>query len=219
MSPRGRGWVLALVLLPALAGCGDTGNPYDIPPLLAGVVRLDASLADAAGTPTGTRTTSTASGARVWLVESGRAVDSTLTLNDGVYLFELKLNHVYRTQAGVRPGFVDSSNQITADRHVGYYPDTLRLRRAGDLVSRPNPFTTTVVLSFQLAADARVDIGIYDLAARRVRVLAARTFAAGSYQLSWDGTDETAQAVPNGMYWVLLQTPGGTRAELVIKQP
>jgi flagellar hook assembly protein FlgD len=75
-----------------------------------------------------------------------------------------------------------------------------------------------VTLSFQLAADAHADIGVYDLSATRVRVLASRIFTAGSHQLIWDGKDDAAAAVRDGMYWVLLQTASETRAELVLKE-
>jgi hypothetical protein len=119
MTPRGTRWIWALALLPALGGCGSDHNPYDIPPILAGVVRLDASLADAAGTPTGTRTTTRADGVRVWLIESAQAADSTLTAR-GAYAFVVGRGHTYRTQCGVRPAFVDNSNQITANRDEAF---------------------------------------------------------------------------------------------------
>ena len=61
-------WLLAPLL--ALVGCDH--NPYGIGPILAGVVRLDASLADGAGVPTGTRTVTTATNVRVWLTDGAR---------------------------------------------------------------------------------------------------------------------------------------------------
>jgi len=213
---RGRyGWICALALMPALAGCES--DPYHIGPMLVGVVRLDAALADASGTPIGTQTVTNADGVRVWLIEAGRAVDSTLTIR-GVYTFSVTRGHSYRTQFGVRPAFVDSSELIIATRDAAFDVDTLRLGRAGDLASRPNPFATQVALSFQLGNDTHVEIAVYDLSANRVRALASRAFPAGSHVLSWDGTDDATHEVGDGMYWVLLQTAKETRAELIVKQ-
>lgn len=206
------------MLLPALTGCAAPDNPYGIPPQLAGEVRLDASLADAAGNPLGTKVITRSDGVRVWLVESGQVVDSTLVTN-GVYHFFAKQDRAYRVLAGIRPAFLDSTEEVITTRSIGYYPDTLRLARRGNLASRPNPFSFQVVLEFPLAADTHVEITVHDLSSKRVRVLASRTFLAGSHQLAWDGMDDSAATVPDGMYWVLFQTASETRAELVIKQP
>ena len=208
----------ALALLAALVGCGDNSNPFHIPPIVAGVVRLDASLSDSSGSPTGTRTSTTANGVCVWLMEDGRFVDSDTTF-DGAYAFPLVREHSYRTVFGVPPSFLDSSGVITPTRDVAIYTDTLRLGRAGDFAGSPNPFATAVNLRFQLATDTHVDIEVYDLAAKRVRVIGSLMLPAGTHAALWDGTDDSAHEVADGMYWVLLRSPNETRAELVVKQP
>jgi hypothetical protein len=218
MKPRGVGWIWAMSLLPALSGCSDNSNPYGIPPMLGGVVRLDVSMADVDGNPLGTRVITNADGVRAWLVEGSQPVDSALTKR-GVYVLTMTKNHTYRAQAGIRPAFVDSTEEVLAARDIGYYPDTLRLARVGDLTSHPNPFQFQVTLLFQIASDTQLEISVYDLSAKRVRVLASRTFVAGFQQILWDGRDDAAQVVADGMYWVLLQSASETRAELVIKQP
>lgn len=213
---RHRWWVLPLLGL--LGGCATPDNPYKIPPMLAGTVRLDAALSDATGVPTGTRVTITADGVRVWLTEAGVPVDSVLTRNGGYLLFA-KHGHTYRVRAGIPPGFADSSAAITTVRDIGYYPDTLRLGRVGDLVSSPNPFNTQVRVLFRLAADTPMELTVHDLAARRVRLLASGLLPAGLHLVLWDGKDDAANVVPDGMYWVLFRSASETRAELVIKGP
>lgn len=209
-------WILGLGWLPLLSGCGS--NPYAPGPIAAGVVRVDASLADASGTSAGTLRTTTADGIRVWLLEGGREVDSTLTMR-GAYAFGLRKGHAYRTRVRVTPAFADSLPAFTPTGDVTTYLDTLVLEPRGDLTSRPNPFTSQVMLQFQLATLAHVELHVYDLSAAQVRTLASRDFAAGTYQVSWDGLDDAGRAVRNGMYWALLAIPGETRAALVIKQP
>jgi hypothetical protein len=207
-----------LTLLPALSGCAEPDNPYNLPPMIAGMVRLDATLADATGSPLGTKVTTRADGVRIWLIEAGQVVDSTL-VERSAYVFSVEKNHSYRIQAGIRPAFVDSTEEIIPTRSIGYYPDTLRLGRRGDLAGRPNPFSSQAALLFGLAVDTHVELAVYDLSARRVRMLASRTFVAGLHALLWDGLDDSANMVPAGMYWVLFQSISETRAELLIKQP
>lgn len=211
-------WIWAFASLALLGGCGQTDNPYHLPPMIAGHVRLDAALADANGVPAGTQVTIEADGVRVWLIEAGQAVDSALT-EKGVYLLLGKQHHAYRVQTGIRPAFVDSTELILADRGVAYYPDSLRLHRSGDLTSRPNPFTGQVELRFQIATNTHAEITVYNLAAARVRLLGSLNLPAGTHAVLWDGRDDANNVVGDGMYWVLLQTDSETRAELVIKQP
>ena len=215
MASGRREGILALTLATTAVGCGDA---YHIPPMIAGVVRLDATLSDVDGNPNGTTQITTASGVRVWLMEAGRPVDSTLT-DRGVYVFFVTRGHTYRIRTGVPPAFVDSTAPVTPDRDVAFYVDTLRLGRTGDLVSRPNPFPSQVELRYSFGTDTYADIGAYSVDTSRRRVLASQLFVSGAHALLWDGKDDSTNAVPDGLYWLLLQTPTETRAELLLKQP
>ena len=52
------------------------------------------------------------------------------------------------------------------------------------------------------AAGANVDIAVYNVAGRRVKVLATGPQPGGSKYLTWDGTDATGARVPRGVYFV-----------------
>jgi M6 family metalloprotease-like protein len=65
----------------------------------------------------------------------------------------------------------------------------------------PNPFTKEVRLSFDLDRPGRVAIAIYDVAGRRVKAVADRTFGAGPHSLVWDGTDARGERVNAGIYF------------------
>ncbi|MBI5464874.1 MAG: T9SS type A sorting domain-containing protein [Ignavibacteriales bacterium] len=52
----------------------------------------------------------------------------------------------------------------------------------------PNPFNPTTAISFQLSADSRVLLTVYDLLGREVATLVNREMAAGTYRVSFDGT-------------------------------
>jgi len=67
----------------------------------------------------------------------------------------------------------------------------------------PNPFTGTMRMAFAVeGAGERVDIGVFDLAGRRVQTLASGYLSGGTHQLSWDGTDIRGQRVGVGVYFV-----------------
>jgi hypothetical protein len=74
-----------------------------------------------------------------------------------------------------------------------------------DLASRPrpNPFTGTTRLAYAVdAARSRVEIGVFDIAGRRIRALASGFQEPGNYTVSWDGTTDRGAHVPAGVYWI-----------------
>ncbi len=65
---------------------------------------------------------------------------------------------------------------------------------------RPNPFQDVVILSYTLAHAAHVELAIYDVRGRLIRMLSDAYRAAGSYETSWDGTIETGEPTAPGVY-------------------
>ncbi len=182
-------------------------------------MRLDATLADPAGTPTGTLRNTDWNGIRVWLLEGSSRVDSDVTIV-GAYGFSMKRGHTYRILAGVPPAVADTSLFFTPARDAAFDLDTLRLGRRGDLTSRPNPFAFNVELTFALAAPTHVDLEILDMGTHRVRTLLSQDRVAGYHQVTWDGRDDHGDVVHDGFFWAVLGAPGGdARAELLVKQP
>jgi len=57
-----------------------------------------------------------------------------------------------------------------------------------------------------IAQTGRVQVHVYDVAGRRVRLLADRVFPAGEQTLVWDGTDDGGRKVPRGVYFVRSST-------------
>jgi len=52
---------------------------------------------------------------------------------------------------------------------------------------------------------ARVEIGVFDIAGRRMRMLAEGVQPAGRHSVTWDGRDESGAHVRKGMYFVRIQ--------------
>lgn len=209
--------ILALAVILGCAGCDD--NPYDVPPMAAGGVRLTARLSDPLGNVVDTLSSTSDNGVKVWLLEADARVDSNLTRN-GVYVFSLKVGHTYRVLAGVPPVLTDTLKSFTVidDARAIYPDDTLSLQPFGVLGSGPNPFSFQVELRFSVATQGTCTLEIHDLRGARVRTIANRSFPAGLHSLLWNGRDDLNGALPAGKYWALLTTPDGTSADLLILQ-
>jgi flagellar hook capping protein FlgD len=62
-------------------------------------------------------------------------------------------------------------------------------------------------LSFGITRKEKVELKVYDVTGRLVKVLANREFAAGEHTIFWDGSDEGGRLVPRGVYFYQLRTP------------
>ena len=62
-----------------------------------------------------------------------------------------------------------------------------------------NPFRAATVLNYSLAAKSRVALRVYDRSGREIRALLNAEQPAGSYNLRWDGRDNSGCLVPAGV--------------------
>ncbi|MCP4548545.1 MAG: T9SS type A sorting domain-containing protein [bacterium] len=75
----------------------------------------------------------------------------------------------------------------------------------------PNPFNPTTSITFGLDAEGPLQLAIYDIQGRLVRILEDRErHPAGFHSVEWHGRDRMGREVPGGVYLIRLQTPGGT---------
>lgn len=72
----------------------------------------------------------------------------------------------------------------------------------------PNPIRGPTTIRFQLDAAARVNLAVFDLSGRRVRVIVDADYPAGTYGLPWDGRDGRGHRVASGVYYLRLQAGG-----------
>ena len=92
-------------------------------------------------------------------------------------------------------------------------PVGLQLRR-----NAGNPFTSRMSVSYSLPGPAVVKLAVYDALGRVVRSLVAgRQDGPRWYTVEWDGRDDRLQSAPNGVYFVRLVTPEGTKSVSVVR--
>jgi len=65
---------------------------------------------------------------------------------------------------------------------------------------QPNPFNPSTTIAFELAADGQLELAIFDLRGRLVKMLVSGSGTAGSYRANWNGLDRQGRIVPSGAY-------------------
>ena len=80
--------------------------------------------------------------------------------------------------------------------------------RSLSLTVGPNPSAGAAEVVFTLFGDETVDLGVFDLAGRRVRALVTHErLPGGTHARTWDGTREGGGKTPPGLYLIRLDTP------------
>jgi len=68
----------------------------------------------------------------------------------------------------------------------------------------PNPFNPFTTVDFDLPRDCQVRLEIFNVLGQNVRLLVDRRMGAGFHEVTWDGTDESGNPVPTGVYFYRL---------------
>ncbi|MBN2171569.1 MAG: T9SS type A sorting domain-containing protein [Candidatus Krumholzibacteriota bacterium] len=82
--------------------------------------------------------------------------------------------------------------------------------------AHPNPFNPATTVVFELGEAAPGRLAIYDVAGRRVAILAEGILAAGRNAVDWDGRDASGREMTSGVYFARLETPGGGQARRLV---
>jgi hypothetical protein len=72
----------------------------------------------------------------------------------------------------------------------------------------PNPASARAVVSLTLPSPATVDLGVFDVAGRRVATLHRGSIGRGTFQFSWTGVGPGQARLPAGTYFVRLDEGG-----------
>ena len=80
----------------------------------------------------------------------------------------------------------------------------------------PNPAAGEITVSFAVPKPERVDVGIYDVAGRRVRALDSRKLKAGTHRLTWNGLNDAGEEVSPGMYFCRVSTGEQTDVKKIV---
>lgn len=90
-----------------------------------------------------------------------------------------------------------------------YQPDAPNV----EAYAYPNPFSPTqhnvIRIKFESTDSGSATIRIFDFAMNRVRSLQIPLTGSGSYEATWDGTDQNGRIAANGTYFYVIDKPSG----------
>ncbi len=85
-----------------------------------------------------------------------------------------------------------------------------------ELTAYPNPSRGATQLSFDVPTPQSVTVGVYDVTGRRVRLIVASRFMAGSQRVGWDGRDDDGHAAASGVYFARVENGSLTRIARIV---
>jgi hypothetical protein len=105
------------------------------------------------------------------------------------------------------PTYINRNSELPIAQQVELYPNY------------PNPFNPQTAISYRLSAISYVELTIYNPLGQRVRTLVKTRQISGSYEVDWDGRDDTGREVGSGIYYVQLRARNSalTRKMLLLR--
>ncbi len=80
----------------------------------------------------------------------------------------------------------------------------------------PNPFNPSTVIGYSLPSAAHVSLTIYNALGQTVRKLVDKDQLPGSYEITWDGHDQSGHQVGSGFYLYRLETDKYVQAKKML---
>ena len=74
----------------------------------------------------------------------------------------------------------------------------------------PNPFNPSTTIEFSVSQSGSVRVGIFDIQGRQVATLVNEAMNAGIYRVRWNGKSSGGADVASGVYFVKVQSRGGS---------
>jgi hypothetical protein len=84
------------------------------------------------------------------------------------------------------------------------------------LPSRPNPFRDATEIRYELLTHQAVNLSVYDVGGRLVRVLESTHVGPGITSVPWDRANATGHRAQSGIYFVRLKTDSDVAAQKVV---
>jgi len=86
---------------------------------------------------------------------------------------------------------------------VSTIPKTFALKQ-----NYPNPFNPVTTIKYQIPAESRVVLSVYNILGQRIKTILNDVQPAGYYTVQWNGRDETGNQVASGIYFYRIQADG-----------
>jgi len=80
----------------------------------------------------------------------------------------------------------------------------------------PNPFNPTTTINFSVPKTEKVRLTVYNELGQLVKTLVNDSYAPGTYQVTWDGTNQGGNQVSSGVYFYKFETNNYTQTRKMI---
>jgi hypothetical protein len=136
-------------------------------------------------------------------IKSGDLVSIEITANNGAY--------TGTTTYAMPTVPVEYGKTVTLAKVKPAIPTEFALR--GNV---PNPFNPVTAIAYELPAAATCDLTVYNINGREIKTLVSGKVDAGYYKAVWDGTDNSGQTVPGGIYFYVLRAGDYTAKQKMV---
>ncbi len=140
---------------------------------------------------------------------------NTVTFTDGNV--STGTTYFYAVSAQHDEGESGLSNEVTANVTSvadgrAEFPDDFRL-----LQNFPNPFNPATLIRYEIPSGQNmVSLEVYNTLGKKIRTLVNERRDAGSYQVQWDGRDDSGKQIASGIYVYRLQAGPFTEARKML---
>jgi flagellar hook assembly protein FlgD len=80
----------------------------------------------------------------------------------------------------------------------------------------PNPFLSATNIKFNCNEVSDVSVQIFSMQGREIKSLLNDQKIKGTFQLTWDGTDNSGRKCPTGVYFIILEVNGNLYSKKII---
>lgn len=144
------------------------------------------------------------------------------TIDEGYYY--LKAQEGSQTNRGildcsVKPGsfddFLEMINDLDSELYQGNTTEDTPLYKM-NAANYPNPFNPTTSIAFNLAADSKINLAIYNIKGQKVKQLVNEELSAGQHSIEWNGKDSSNRKVSSGIYFYKLSSDFDTEMKKML---
>jgi hypothetical protein len=133
------------------------------------------------------------------------------TNNAGIFELDAVTGAVVQTENTGQGRFIELYQPPT-----GINESTFIKESRSVLVASPNPFVANVQFRFSVLKPGLTEAVVYSVAGIRVAMLIEGPVLAGEQILFWDGRNDNGLPVPEGVYFLRVQTPERTLNQKLI---
>jgi hypothetical protein len=155
---------------------------------------------------------------RLWFGLTGNQPDTTINVADIRFNMNADPSYYGQIVQAIIAGnviFIDTSGYTIFDYDICISPLCIECTSSSgeepslpdniNLSVYPNPFNSSVTISFYLTVESDVKLSIYEITGRKAKSIELGTLPAGERALSWNGADDYGQVCASGTYLFRLE--------------